>query len=385
MIYRLLSLLMILFLSSCLGPDDPAELRAVRAEKATGDILIGAVAPWASLDVMLWEGIEMAVEEINAAGGILDRRIRIIKRDDKDIVRKGVIIAQEYAENPDMVAIIGHYESFVTMSASVVYQYYGILLLSTAATAPELTREGFSLIFRMVPDDTIYGKKLAKFCLKHRYKRILVFQQITPAGRDLANAFVIAALEMGIEILYRQEYDFFTTENDFQRLLLRANERYRFDAILLTGQLAQSGTFIDIAREMGIEKPIIGGLDLERAELLKMVGPKVSNIFLPTTFNPDSAEKRVRRFVEAFKRRYGKVPDTQAAQAYDTVHTLAYAIKQAGCTAPPKMAEALYSVKGLEGMTGPISFDAQGNRLGTNIVIKVVKDGRFEYLPYEDE
>lgn len=385
MIYRLLSCFMILFLSSCLGSDDPAEQRAVRAENATGDILIGAAAPWSSLDVMLWEGIEMAVDEINAAGGVLDRRIRIIKRDDKDTVGRGVIIAQEYAENPDLVAVIGHYESFVTMSASVVYQYYGILLLSTVATNPRLTREGFSLIFRMVPDDTVYGNKLAVFCLKQGYKRILVYQQIGAVGRDLADAFVIAAEEVDMAILYMQKYDSFTTREDFRKLLLRSNQRYQFDAILLTGQLPQSGIFIDTAREMGMEKPIIRGLDLERTELLKMIGPKVSNIFLPTTFNPDSAEKRVRRFVEAFKRRYGKVPDTLAAQAYDTVHTLAYAIKQAGSTAPPKMAEALHSVKGLEGLAGPISFDDQGNRLGTNIAIKVIKNGRFEYLPSEDE
>jgi branched-chain amino acid transport system substrate-binding protein len=236
----------------------------------------------------------------------------------------------------------------------------------------------------MIPDDRVYGNRLAGFCLKQGYKRSLVYQQIGTAGRDLANAFVVAAEEAGIAILYRQKYDSFTTRKDFQKLLLRSNQRYQFDAILLAGQFPQSGIFIDTARKMGIEKPIIGGVALERTKLLKMIAPKTGNVFMPTTFDPDSTGKGVRRFVEAFKKRYGKAPDTMAAQAYDTVHTLAYAIKQAGSTAPPKMAEALHSTKGLEGLAGPISFDDQGNRLGTNIAIKVIKNGRFEYLPSED-
>lgn len=384
--YRFLAFLMVLiFLPSCLEPDDPAEQRAVRAENATGDIVIGAVAPWRSLDAMLREGIEMAVDEINTAGGILDRQIRIIKRDDEGSEGKAVIIAQEYAKNPDLVAVIGHYPLSDAMSVSVFYQYYGILLLSTIATNPRLTREGFSFIFRMVPDDMLYGNKLARFCLKQRYKGVLVYQQVVAAGRDLADPFVIAAVDMGVTILHRQRYDSFTTSEDFRKLLLRSNQRFQFDALFISGRFSQCVTFIDTARELGIKKPIIGGVVLERADFLKMIASKTGNIFMPTTFDPNSTEKRVRRFVEAFKRRYGKIPDVLAAQVYDAVYTLAYAIKQAGSTAPPKMAEALHSAKGLEGLAGPISFDAQGNRLGTNIVIKVVKDGRFEYLPSEDE
>lgn len=83
--------------------------------------------------------------------------------------------------------------------------------------------------------------------------------------------------------------------------------------------------------------------------------------------------------MDAFKKHYGKIP-----QAYDAVHALAYAIKKAGSTAPPKMAKALCSAQGLEGMAGPVHFDGRGNRLGTNIAIKMIKDGRFEYLPSEE-
>ena len=325
----------------------------------------------------------MALDEINEAGGIRGRRIRIIKRDDENITGKGLIIAQEYAENPDVVAVIGHYESYVTTSASVVYQYYGILLISTVATNPKLTHEGFSLVFRMVPDDTIYGQRLARFCLKQGYKRVLVYQQVGAVGRDLADSFAVASEGLDIQILDWQKYDSFTSREDFQRLLARARDRYRFDAIFLAGHFSQSGVFIDTARKMGIGTPIIGGLNLERAELLKIVGPKVDNVFLPTTFDPAPPEKRVRQFVNTFKKRYGKIPDTLAAQAYDTVHALAYAIRKAGTTAPPKMAEALHSAERLEGMAGPVHFDAQGNRLGTNIIIKVIKDGQFQYLPSE--
>ena len=106
---------------------------------------------------------------------------------------------------------------------------------------------------------------------------------------------------------------------------------------------------------------------------------------MPTTFDPNSQESQVRKFVKDFKKRYGKIPLTLAAQGYDTVHTLTEAIKRAGSTSPPAMAKALLLGSGFQGLTGLVYFDARGRRLGANIGIKEVKDGQFVYLQTKDK
>ena len=381
---RLLLLLLLLFLTffcSCMESEDPAEKRAVAAEKFHGDILVGTAAPWSTLDGLLWGGMEMAVEEINGKGGVLGRRIRLLKKDDEGSVDQAIRIAQEFVENPEMAAVIGHYQSFVTIPASVMYQYYGILLLSTVPTDPRLTREGFSLVFRTVPDDNDFCAKLNAFCTGKGYSRFLLYHDSTEYGRTLADSFEIANEKVGIAMLDQQSYSDYTTLRDFRQVLTLWKQNYSFDAIFVAGRLPKAGSFIKTARDMGIHQPILGGLALDDKKLLPMLGKNVADVYVPTTFDSDSSKKRVQTFVAAFKKRYGKDPHTLAAQGYDTVYALADAIKRAGSASPPAIAKALLSGNGFEGLTGTVSFDDQGDRVGAEIGIKEVKNGRFEYIP----
>ena len=387
MIYRLITILVVLLLActSCMERDNLAEKRAVLAKQSHGDILVGAVAPWSKIDSLLWAGLELAMDEINDAGGILGRRIRVVKRDDEGKLKKGIQIAQEFADNPNIVAVIGHYQPFVTIPASVIYQYYGILLLSTVVTDPKLTREGFSLVFRTVPDDNAFCARLNTLSARKGLNQFLLYHDSTVTGRSLADAFEIATEQAGITILDQQSYNRYTTVRDFKRILTLWKQSYSFEAIFVAGGLPKAGLFIKTARNMGVNQPILGGLVLDDKKLLPILGNKVSDVFVPTTFDPDSQKSQVQKFVKDFKKRYGRIPLTLAAQGYDTVHALAEAIKQAGSTSPPAMAKALLSGKGFQGLTGPVYFDAQGKRLATNIGIKEVKNGQFVHLHTKDK
>ncbi|MBW1779536.1 MAG: ABC transporter substrate-binding protein [Deltaproteobacteria bacterium] len=383
--YRWFAILMVLsFLcGACILPEDPAKERAERAITAQGDIVVGAVAPWTRIDVMLWEGIALAVDEINEAGGLLGRKIRLIKRDDASSVEKGVAIAQEFGENRDLVAVLGHYQSFVTIPASVVYQYYGLLLLSTVDTDPNLTRQGFPLIFRTAPDDMDYGKKLAEFCRQRGFKELLVFIERDEYGRDFSDAFAMVAQSAdnaGLQILDSRSYNPGTGSDEFRNVLEFWKTHYSFDAMVLSGNLPQAGVIIREARRLGIQKPIIGGISLDRKELLNQLGDQAKDVFLSTVYNSNSPSHEVRKFIQAFEQRYGKAPDVEAAEGYDAVRCLAYAIRKAGSTSPPAMAAALRSAKNLKGVTGELAFTPNGARLVDKIYIKMVENGQFRYL-----
>ena len=261
MTYRLITILVVLLLActSCIEPDNLTEKRAALAEQSHGDILVGAAAPWSTLDGLLWGGMEMAMDEINDAGGILGRRIRLVRRDDEGKVEKGIQIAQEFADNLNIVAVIGHYQSFVTIPASVIYQYYGILLLSTVVTDPKLTREGFSLVFRTVPDDNAFCAKLNALSTRKGVNQFLLYHDSTESGRSLADAFEIANEQAGITILDQQSYNRYTTIRDFKRVLTLWKQNYSFEAIFVAGGLPMAGSFIKTARNMGVNQPILGG------------------------------------------------------------------------------------------------------------------------------
>ncbi len=383
--YRLFTILtVLLFLgASCIRLEDLAKQRAEQAEQAQGDILVGAVAPWSAIDVMLWEGMAMAMDEINDAGGVLGRKIKMMKRDDEASAEKGVLIAQEFGENPDLVAVVGHYQSIVTVPASVVYQYYGILLLSAVDTDPDLTRQGFSLIFRTAPNDEDYGKKLMEYFQEKGYRRLVFYVGRNEYGRDFTDAFATAVQREGLQILDGESYDDLSSVGEFRKVLRRWKELYSFDALVLSGKLPQAGIIIREARRLGLEKPIIGGIALDRNELLTMFGKEVKDVFLLSNFDPYSKKPEVRNFVKAFQKRHGKTPDVLAAQGYDTVYTLAYAIRHAKSTSPPKMADALRAAKNLKGVTGVMRFSQDGVRIVDNIFIKMVENGQFKRLNAE--
>src|SRR5690606_24523605 len=115
-------------------------------------------------------GINMAVEEINAAGGVLGRPLLTIKQDDRSDVTQGRLIAQQFADNLDLVAVIGHSDSFVSLPASATYQFAGLLMLSPGSTNPALTMQGFDLVFRNVPTDDDIGRQLATYALTAGYR-----------------------------------------------------------------------------------------------------------------------------------------------------------------------------------------------------------------------
>ena len=378
--YRIIGLIILIFgLVSCAKSENPAEERAKLAEKAHGEIIIGAAAPWSHIQDRLWEGIQMAVQEINNKGGVLGRKIRVIGGDDEASGTKGQSIAQQFAETKDMVAVIGHYNSYVTVPISIIYEYYGLLMLTPMSTSPKLTQQGFKLIFRNIPDDNAFGRELADFCANRGYKSVVIYHANDDYGIGLANAFEMQSEKNGIAILDRLAYDSLYSPRMFRKDLTYWKENYYFDAIFLAGVNPQVAEFIREARKLRIMVPVVGGDGLDSPELIQIAGTNANNTFIGSVFQPERPDKKTVEFVEAFRSKFKATPDTAAAQGYDAVQVIAHAIKKAGSTVPYKIADALHATKNWEGVTGAHTFDEKGEVVDKEISIKVFRDGRFQY------
>ncbi len=380
----LLMLILPVFVMSCDQTAGMKQERAHRAERARGDIVIGAVGDWKDAEkmhVLFWNGLEMAEEEINTAGGVLGRKIRLLKVDDGGTVSNARIAAQQLADNLDVVAMIGHLQSDITIGASITYSYNGIILLSPLTTALELTRQrGFKYIFRNIPNDDEIGRQLAVYSVRQGYKRVLTYYSINTYGQNLANAFEKYASRLGCFVVDRLSYDYNADAVFIRKDLYNWKKNYVFDAIFFAGSLPHGAIFIREARAMGIHVPIFAGPGLNLPAFFEIAGSAAEGVVTPTAYSQGEPNNETMSFNKAFAARYGSIPDAYAAQAYDAIKLLANAIQKAGTTVPEKVAQALYATKGWNGVTGSHTFDENGDMVKKPMDFQVVHNGKFEFL-----
>jgi branched-chain amino acid transport system substrate-binding protein len=396
---RVLAVLAVAVLAACGGgsPDHASE-RGTRAEASKGDILIGAAAPFtgdlAQFGESMRNGIDLAVEEINAAGGILGgRKLRIEAGDDQAKPSEGTLVAQRFAGNLDMVAVVGHFNSGVSIPASDIYEKLGLLQITPASTNPKLTSRGLRLIFRNLPNDDENGRQLADFASRKGFKRVAIYFANNAYGKGLADVFEKRAKENGIEIVDRQAYDP-ERDEDFRAVLTKwkgaagaggaaAAANAALDAICIAGENPKGAIIISQAREVGLKTPFLGGDGIASPELWEIGGSAAEGTFVTSYFHPGDPRPEVAKFNEAFQAKYGRLPDVWAAQAYDAVKILAAAMTAANSPAPVKVAAALRTLKDWVGVTGVHAFDQNGDVVGKKVIVTVVKNGAFAL--YEDQ
>lgn len=371
------SLALAVLFPGCVGKDNPAEERAYRASKSKGPIVIAAASPWGQKRNLLWEGLTLARDEINASGGVLNRPIELMPFDDDNDVGQGQLVAYEIADNPDVVAVIGHSSSSVSISNAILYHYYGIVMLSPLSTSASLTRKGFNKVFRNIPSDTIFGTGAATLCERKGWKKVLIYYVNTAYGQDLANSFELACAEHNVEIEDRSSYEPSSSLLAYSETAAFWLRNYDFDAIYLCGLMPQAGQIVAELRQQGVVKPIIGGEAFDHPMLFSTAGKYAENVYVTTVFDINSTYQPFTDFRRKFNQAYGKEPDQAACHGYDALYVLAQGIVNAGTTVPDKIAAGLLEIKEWNGPVGPYHFDVNGDIAGKQLVVKRVENGAF--------
>lgn len=367
-----------LSLLACAPADSPRQARALRAQKATGDIVIGAAWAWDGAKGQLWHGIELAVDDINSQGGVLGRKLRIIKEDDESSLAKGRKIAQQFADTPDMVAVIGHQNSYVALPAAATYQEAGLLYLTPGASSYELNDQGYDLVFRTAPSNRSVGIQMASYMAQQGYRRVAILYVKAKASQDMANYFEQRARDLGLTVVDRRSFP--KGAKDFSSTIQNWNDLYQFDALFLAGSMPEGAAFVLQARKMGFTTPIVSGDGLDTAQFITEAGAAAEGVVLPETFVHDPSRTAYSRFRELFIQKYHTPPRTNHARGFDAVQLIAQAIRQANSTQPELIAKALHAMRGWHGATGEFTFDDKGDIPDKPIGLKVVHNGQFETL-----
>lgn len=373
-------LMLLLGISGCKTGENNAGVLKALTNKGEDSIVIGVVGTmWIMADASHYlDGVRLAVEEINADGGINQRDIKILEMDDQALTMEGIKIAQELVNNPQVKAVIGHWDSHVTLPAASIYENAGVLMMTAMATSPKLTQNGHKYIFRNVPSDEKMGGEMAAFASEQGLRRMAIYYSDTDYGRGLANSFEKVAQSMNVRIVDRATY--FINEQDFARTMERW-KAFNFDGVFIADYMPDAGNTIKRIREVYPDIPIMGTDGLDSPDFIDVLGDTAEGIVISTLFDPEDDQPELVEFIDKFRKRYNEEPDVYAVQGYETVKLLSEAMKAGEKLTSDQTAQALRGIKQWPGLTGTLTVEENGDVTGKIIHKKVVRNGKFEYIP----
>lgn len=341
------------------------------------EIVIGVAWPFKADNNLFDEGIDLAVREINSSGGIQGRELRLLKKDDGSDLEKGMAIAQSFADNKAIQAVVGHGDSFISLPASTIYNNAGLVMLSPSSTAPDLTKNGYQYIFRDIPSDDEITRRLAIYLAQQGYQRMVIYYSNDSYGTGLANSFEDQAKSQGITIVDR--FNDYTSMEDLKRLQFRWLA-YGYDGIFIARTMPEGGQFIFNARQAGINAPFIAGDALDDPLLSEIGGKAAEGTIIGSVFNPNLDRPEVKRFVMDFLKEYNQTPNSYAATGYDAVKMLAITIGKSDLQNRATVAKELENLGRWSGVAGIHEFNNIGNDIGDLVVLKKLKNQKFEYI-----
>ena len=294
------------------------------ANTTTGDIVVGMygslTGDGASFGQSSREGTELAVDEVNAAGGLLGgRKIRLLVEDDQSKPEEASNAVTKLVTQDKVVAVLGEVASRRSLAAAPVSQKYQVPMISPSSTNERVTEVG-DYIFRVCFIDPFQGEVLAKFAfndLKARKVAILKdIQQDYSVG--LTDSISKHFTALGGQVLDPVSYS--TGDADFRAVLTQVRSQ-KPDVVFATGYYPEAAIIVRQARELGMKMPILGG-DGWVGDALKNGREALNNTYISNHYSGDNPDPVVQNFVKAYRAKFNREPDAIAALAYDAVKVL---------------------------------------------------------------
>jgi branched-chain amino acid transport system substrate-binding protein len=331
----------------------------------------------------------MAGAEINALGGIKGDSLRLEFADDSADEARAIEVARQLRENPAVSAVVGHVNSKATLAAAVIYNGASggtlrgdpVLEISPASSAPELTRAG-EWTFRLCPTDLEFSPVMARWALGTLGKRrAAILYANDQYGNGVYTTFADAFAQGGGSVVGHDPYlpEIYTNDSTLDPYITRAL-RAGADALVIGGQAPEGLKIIRAARRLGYTGAILGADGLTG---VKDGGPVAEGVYVTSAFLPDRNNEKAQQFVNAYRQRYNnELPDHRGAMTYDAVYLLKQAVEQAG-SGRRSLRDYVASIgmpsgrPAFEGVSGTIRFDRNGDVVGKEVAMGVVRGGHL--------
>lgn len=338
---------------------------AVAAEPIRIGLVDETTGPQAEAGVLTLRGVQLALEEINGAGGILGRQVELVIEDNQS-TNPGTVLAYTKLVDQKVVAVIGPLRSTQVQAASPTIAKAKLPAV-IGGSDPSLTRVNNPWIFRVRPNDLYSSRVMAEFGTKTLGKRKWAIIHSTDTfGANGKVALTEALKAQGVEPVLTQGYT--TNQQDFTAVVLSLKKS---GADIIGSYMAASpdvGIFARQLRQLGVNIEWVGSTSLATETALKLAGDALWGTYVVTDFFPE-AHRESKAFATKFKAKHGANPDLYSAWSYAGMHLLKHAIEKAGSTDSEGIRKAILSTRGLKGIAGEYAFDANGDGLhGYSIV-----------------
>lgn len=351
---------------------------------AAQTVTLGVAGPMtgdsAALGLMLKRGAELARQHLNEAGGINGKQVNLRIEDDQANAAQAATVANNLAGDPSVLAVVGHFNSSCSNSAKPAYSAQGMVMVSPASTAVNVTQNS-DFVFRTIFTDASQGASLAVYAARVMgLKRVAVLFDNDDYGTGLKDSFVTKATSLGVEVVSETAYNRGNPDFNSQIAAIKGEN---IDAIIIAGLYSEAALLVRRAREEGLTVPILGGDGIFSDEFITLAGEAAAEgaiVTCPAVIDEqDTSDERMVKFLQDFRTLHGVAPDSWALQGYDTVMLVADIIKRHGATRQA-IHEGIRKMTSPEtafqGITGPTYFDENGDSRKP-ITFAKVRNGRW--------
>ncbi|WP_425053899.1 ABC transporter substrate-binding protein [Psychromarinibacter sp. S121] len=327
------------------------------------------------------EGFDLALEAINAEGGINGTPLEYIFEDSQNDPRQTVAIAQKFINDPKIVVEIGDFSSTSSMAASPLYQRAGLVQFGMTNSHPDFTKTGDYIWSPSIPQSQEQPLHAAFAYDGLGMRKVAVMHLNTDWGTTAMTLFTDAFKEMGGEVVAIEGY--LPEEKDFRATLTRIKAAAP-DGIMLESYYPDAALIVRQLRDAGIDIPILGVGSIYSPSFIELAGEASEGVYTSAYFSPTFTRPEVKEFVDLFVETYGHEPNSFNAYAYDAMNILAAVMREYGTTRED-IKNGLAEISGISSVIFPeVDFDPETRRVSGPVTTPlVVKDGKFEI--YEAE
>jgi branched-chain amino acid transport system substrate-binding protein len=358
------------------APAAPApEAKAPAAPPPAADtILLGEVGSLTGAEATFGqsthEGIQLALEQANAAGGVNGKKLEVRVYDDQGKPEEAANAAVRLINQDKVKLILGEVASTNSLAMADKAQAAKVPMVSPSSTNEAVTQKG-DYVFRVCFIDPFQGYAMAKFARESlKLQNVAVLQDNKSAySTGLTGVFQLRFAEMGGKVAGVESYS--KGDTDF-RAQLTALKKAKPDGIYIPGYYTDVGLIARQAQELGLKAVLLGGDGWESEKLFELGGSAVDGSYYTNHYSPDSPNPATQSFIAAYKAKYnGKVPDSLAALAYDAANVAVAALRKAKSLEGPDVREALAQTKDFDGAAGKLTLDDKRNATKPAVVLKV--------------
>jgi branched-chain amino acid transport system substrate-binding protein len=326
------------------------------------------------------KGIRLAIEELNAKGGVKGKQLDLRTYDDQGKPEEAALAATRLITQDKVTVLLGEVASSRSLAMAPIADANKVPHITPSSTNPKVTKDGERtrpFVFRVCFIDPFQGTVMAKFAKERGIAKVAILRDVGNAySVGLADYFLSKFKDLGGTIVNDQSYK--AGDQDFKAQLTAIKARAP-EAIYVPGYYTDVALIARQARELGIKAPLMGGDGWDSAKLFEIGGKAIEGSFFSNHYSPDDPSPRIQEFISKFKARYGAVPDSMAATGYDAALVAADAISRAKDVSGEAIAQAIAQTKGFPGVTGVITLDEDHNAVKPAVVLEV-KGGKAVYV-----